>query len=41
MIKKVRNKRCYTVKSKGKVHAKCTSLKKARAQVRLLTHLEI
>jgi len=37
-IRKVRNKRCFTVKNArtGKVHAKCTSRKKAEAQKRLL-----
>lgn len=39
-IRKVRGKRCYSVKKKKKktkrVFAKCTTLKKAKAQVRLL-----
>jgi hypothetical protein len=38
-IRKVRGKRCYSVKKKTKtkrVFAKCTTLKKAKAQVRLL-----
>jgi len=37
-IRKVRNKRCYRVKNArtGKIHAQCTSRKKAEAQVRLL-----
>ena len=37
-IRKVRNKKCYTVKNKknGKVHSKCTTKKKAMKQIRLL-----
>ncbi len=37
-IRKVRNKKCYSVKSKGRVHSKCTTLKKAKSQVRLLNY---
>lgn len=33
-------KKCYSVKSKGKTHSKCTTLKKAKSQVRLLQSLE-
>jgi len=39
-IRKVKNKRCYSVKSPKRVHAKCTSKKKAEAQVRLLGSVE-
>jgi hypothetical protein len=37
-IRKVRNKKCYSVKNKrsGKFRAKCTTRKKAIKQVRLL-----
>jgi hypothetical protein len=38
-IRKLKNKKCYSVKSK-RIHSKCTTLKKARAQVRLLQSLE-
>jgi len=38
VIRKVPNKNCWQVKNKhnGRVHAKCTTLAKAKAQVRLL-----
>jgi hypothetical protein len=38
IIRKVRNKDCWQVKNKdtGKIHAKCTTKKKAEAQLRLL-----
>jgi hypothetical protein len=41
-IRKVRNQNCYVVKNMetNKVHAKCTTKKKAEAQVRLLISLE-
>ena len=41
-IRKVRNKNCYKVKNKktGKVHAKCTTLEKAKRQVRLLHSIQ-
>ncbi len=43
-IRKVRGKRCYSVKkSKGtkrRVLSKCTSMKKAKAQVRLLNAID-
>lgn len=38
-IRKKKNRNCYTVKSK-RVHSKCTTLKKAQAQVNLLRRLE-
>ena len=44
IIRKVSNKRCYSVskrEKKGKrVLAKCTTLKKAKKQVRLLSAIE-
>lgn len=40
VIRKKRNRNCYTVKSKRRVHSKCTTLKKARIQVNLLNRLE-
>jgi hypothetical protein len=41
-IRKVRNKSCYKVTStrSGRVHSKCTSLDKAKRQVRLLHGVE-
>ncbi len=38
VIRKVRNKNCYSVKNKvtGRVHAICTTKTKAEAQVRIL-----
>jgi hypothetical protein len=40
--RKVRNKKCYRVTNKKtkRVLAKCTSLKKAKKQVRLLNYLD-
>ena len=37
-IRKVSGKNCYKVvnKDNGRIHAKCTSLKKAKSQLRLL-----
>lgn len=42
IIRKVRNKECYRVKNAktGKVYAFCTTLNKAKAQIRLLESLE-
>lgn len=42
-IRKVRNKNCYTVRTKKskKVKAKCTTKEKAKKQIRLLTALEV
>lgn len=42
VIRKVRNKNCYSVKNKvsKKVHSKCTSKEKAKKQLRLLYGLE-
>lgn len=41
-IRKVRNRNCYRVKNArtGKIHAQCTSRKKAEAQKRLLEDIE-
>ena len=41
-IKKVRGKSCYRVTNKktGKLHAKCTTMKKAQKQVKLMNALE-
>ena len=41
-IRKVRGKRCYSVKNKKskKIRAKCTSKKNAKAQIRLLNAIE-
>lgn len=43
-IRKVRGKKCYSVKkTKGKRHltkSRCTSLKKAKAQVRLMNAID-
>ena len=39
-IRKKKNRNCYTVKTKKRMHSKCTTLKKAKAQVRLLKSLE-
>jgi hypothetical protein len=39
-IRKLRNKRCYSVKSKNRVHSKCTTLKKAKRQVGMLKSLK-
>lgn len=41
-IKKVKNKNCYKVfnSKTGKIHSKCSTKKKADAQVRLLESLE-
>ena len=38
-IRKVRGKKCHRVSHSGKVSAKCTTNKKAEAQVRLLNSL--
>jgi hypothetical protein len=37
-IRKVRNKECYCVKNTitNEIHSKCTTLEKAKSQVRLL-----
>jgi len=42
VIRKVRNKECYSVKNAETkvVHAKCTTREKAEAQVRLLYSIE-
>jgi hypothetical protein len=42
-IRKVRNKECWMVYNAqtGKIHSKCTSLAKAKAQKRLLDSLEM
>ncbi len=46
-IRKVRGKNCFSVKkpkmktkTKTRTFAKCTTLKKAKAQIRLLNYLE-
>lgn len=39
-MRKVKKRNCYRVKSKKRTHAKCTSYKKARAQLRLLNSLQ-
>lgn len=41
-IRKVRNQECYTVKNtvSGKIHAKCTTLEKAKRQVILLHSIQ-
>lgn len=43
-IRKVRGKKCYSVKkpkgTKRRVMSKCTSLKNAKAQIRLLNAIE-
>ena len=41
VIRKVRNKNCWTVKDEktGKIHSKCSSLAKAKAQSMLLNGL--
>lgn len=41
-IRKVRNKNCYRVKNKetGEIKTKCSTLNKAKAQVRLLERLD-
>jgi hypothetical protein len=39
-IRKRKSKNCYSVKTKKRMHSKCTTLKKAKAQVRLLQSLE-
>jgi hypothetical protein len=41
-IRKVPNKKCYTVKKRGMPHkfSKCTSFKKAKKQIRLLNAIE-
>ena len=39
-IRKVKNKKCYSVKSPTRLHAKCTSLKKAKKQVNLLKMID-
>ncbi len=38
IIRKVRNMECYAVKNieNGKIHSKCTTLEKAKKQLRLL-----
>jgi hypothetical protein len=42
IIRKVRSKKCYSVKNRKskKIFAKCTSLKKAKKQLRLLNAIE-
>ena len=42
IVRKVTNKECYQVKNKetGKIHAKCTTRKKAESQKRILESLE-
>ena len=42
IVRKVRNQDCYEVKNKetGQVHSKCTTRRKALAQVRLLHALD-
>ncbi len=42
VIRKVRNKNCYSVKNiiTGKVHAKCATKEKAKKQLRLLNAVE-
>jgi hypothetical protein len=41
IIRKVRNQECWRVKNKdsGRIHAKCTTLEKAKKQVILLTYV--
>jgi len=41
-IRKVRNKKCYSVKNKKtkRVHSKCTTLKNAEKQLRLLRAID-
>ena len=39
-MRKVKKRNCYRVKSKKRIHAKCTSYKKAKAQLRLLRSLQ-
>jgi hypothetical protein len=39
-IRKLKNRNCYSVKSPKRIHSRCTTLKKAKAQVRLLNALE-
>lgn len=43
IIRKVRNVDCWRVKNKvsGKIHAKCTTLAKAKAQKRLLENIDV
>jgi hypothetical protein len=42
VIRKVRNKNCYSVKNieSGKIHAKCATKEKAKKQIRLLNAIE-
>lgn len=42
VIRKKSNQKCYTVKNKKtkKIHSKCTTLEKAKKQVRLLNAIE-
>jgi hypothetical protein len=42
VIRKVRNKNCYSVKNieSGKVHAKCATKEKAKKQIQLLNAIE-
>lgn len=35
-IRKVKNRNCYRVSDPKHIHAKCTSLKKAKAQKRII-----
>ena len=39
-IRKIKGKNLYTVKSKNRIHAKGTTLSKAKKQVRLLYSIE-
>jgi hypothetical protein len=41
-IRKVRNIECYTVKNieSGKIHSKCTTLEKAKKQLKLLNAID-
>lgn len=41
-VRKVKNRNCYRVKNMrtGKIHAKCTSKKKAKGQMRLLNAVD-
>lgn len=39
-IRKVKNKKCYSVKSPKRVHSKCTTKIKAEAQKRIINQAE-
>lgn len=39
-IRKVKRRNCYSVRTPNRVHAKCTSLKKAKAQKRILDNYD-